>query len=353
MELEVPSSSGVRRPQSLRLLAALVAILSLIAGACSDSSSRSLESPTGAESESLDPNLGRTASDGIPVDPPGAGDATEFEDLADTSNRRTESVVHVIGSVRATPTDEAWETTIPLVNDDLATIASVNCNLGDDCDIESIADWAAGRVDIVNLATAANVLSTESLTELQSALEDRGVASVGFGPNRQSAQRPFVFVSEDVSISVHAVSLTAIADVEATDDAPGIAGPQSFEATLDAIAASRDAEQGVVVVIDWGGLDDRAPSAVETDAAEQLIDAGANAIIGHGSDFLQRFDQVATGVVAYGLGNAVPASAEPLRRDTSVLRLEFDRPGTSCLLPATATEAGPSLDDEATLDCSN
>ena len=85
----------------------------------------------------------------------------------------------------------------------------------------------------------------------------------------------------------------------------------------------------------------------------QLIDAGANAIIGHGSDFLQRFDQVSTGVVAYGLGNAVPASAEPLRRDTSVLRLEFDRPGTSCLLPATATESGPSLDDEATLDCSN
>lgn len=328
----------------------LVVLIGLVASACSSTSSRTLQTPDDAAARSPDPTLGRTASDPQTSEPaavPDDGDAIE------TPTAGARNVVHVLGSVRGTPAEDAWETAIPVVDGDLATIASVNCNLGDNCDIEAIADWAEGRIDVVNLATSANVLSPESLLDLQLALEERGVAVVGFGSSRQGAERPFVFVAEDVSISVHAVSLSAVTDVEATDDGPGIAGPQSFDAVLQAVTDSSEAEQGVVVVVDWSGLDDRAPGAVETDAAEQLIDAGASAIIGHGSDFLQRFDQVGGGVVAYGLGNAVPASEEPLRRDTSVLRLEFDRPGTSCLLPATATEAGPSLDDQANLTCSN
>lgn len=325
-----------------------MAVFALLVTSCSSATpSRTVQSPGDSPATTRNPDLGRTITD------PATGDVTNAApstDPLDTDADR--NVVHVLGSVRSTPTDaQAWQVNIPIVESDLATIASVNCNLVDDCDIEAIADWAEGRVDVINLATSANVLSVDELAEFTDLLEARGVAVVGFGTDRNSAERPFVFVNGDLTISIHSVSLEAVPDVQATEDAAGIAGPQSFDAVVEAVMASRDAEQGVVVIVDSGRLEQRAPSPTQTSIVEQLIDAGANAVIGHGPDFLQRFDQIGGGVAAYGLGNSVSASADPLRRDTSILRLEFARPGRSCLLPATASGAGPALDDLSVLSC--
>ena len=337
-------TTGHRR----RDLAVVISAIALLAASCSSSTSRTVQIPADGPPTTRSPDLGRTITD--PTSQAEPTDTTVA--VAQPDGATQGNVIHVLGSVRSTPIEsEAWEADIPIVQDDLATIASVNCNLADDCDLDAIADWAAGRVDVLNLATSANVLSVDELLSFQGLLEERGVAVVGFGEVLQSAERPFIFVSGDLTVSVHALSMVAVPEVQAGEATAGIAGPPSFSAVLDAVATSRDAEQGTVVIVDWGGLEDRAPNPEQTLVVEQLIDAGANAVVGHGPDFLQRFDQIGEGVAAYALGNTVSASEDPLRRDTAVLRLEFARPGRSCLLPATATAQGPTLDDQDGLAC--
>lgn len=355
----VETRVGVTHKNWRRRLILIATVLSLVAAACgNEPTARNAQDPRNAPTTTRDLSIGRTATEGDRDDNADntADETSESEDtesgadeLANVSN---ENVVQVLGSIRSSPVDaDAWQDQIPTIEDDLATVASLSCNLGVDCDADTIATWAQDRVDVVNLATSANVLTPDQLALVQETLENVGVATVGFGSNLEAAQSPFVFANGDITVSIHAVSLVAVPEVTATDQTGGIAGPDSFEATLEAVANSREAEQGVVVVVDWGGLDQRAPDESQLDAAEQLIAAGADAVIGHGSDFLQRFDQVGSGIAIYGLGNAVSADEDPLRRDTSVLRLEFDRPGQSCLLPATASEQGPALDDLARQSC--
>ena len=349
MEFSVADSPTVRQCSTRRLIAAFLVLIGLLATACgSPSQSRNVGSPSESPAEA-DLSVGRTAA--APASD-GSLDTNADGNLDPTAATTNQNVVHVLGSVRSTPVEtDVWQEEVPIVGSDLATVASVNCNLADDCDLNTIADWAEGRVDVINLATSASVLTADELLELTDILEARGVAVVGFGPDQSSAERPFTFVNQDLTVSIHALSVVAVPEVQATGETAGIAGPESLDAVLDAVAVSRDAEQGVVVLLDWGGLEERAPSTNETDIVERLIGAGANAVIGHGPDFLQRFDQVGGGVAAYSLGNAVSAVDEPVRRDTAVLRLEFARPGRSCLLPATATSQGPTLDDLGLLTC--
>ncbi len=342
-----------RRCQRSRrsLAVALAALLALLISACSSTDqSRAAQAPTDAPPAAEDPSVGRSITE--PEDPTVIARGP-VPAPADGSVVIPENVVHVLGSIRSTPSAaDGWESEIPVIEGDLATTASLSCDLGADCDPEAIAAWAQGRVDLINLATSANVLSAEDLEAMQDALADVNVATVGFGTG-EGAEQPFVFDNGDVAIAFHAVSLLALPEVSATEDQAGIAGPRSFNAILEQVEVSRDAGRGVVVLIDGEGLDARSPDVANLTAVEALVEAGANAIVGHGSDFLLRFDQVGNGIAAFGLGNAVTATQEPLRQDAAVLRLEFDRPGRSCLLPAQGTTAGPVLDDAQATNCSN
>lgn len=348
--------TGPDQKQRFWSLGAALFGLILILAACSgdDSASRGerdLRDPS-APPATRDPDVGRLATN---------PDAGQDEVLDDQTNDgpipqvrvNVDAVVHVLGSVRTTPdAPTGWETDVPLVIDDLATVVSLSCDQGTECDPDSIRDWAADRVEIVNLATAANVLDRDGLTAMRDALAAAGVSTIGFGDDADEANEPALFEGGGITVAVHAVSLNAQAEVSAGQDVAGISGPDQLDATLSAIEASRDSGYGVVVLVDWSDLDSRAPGDVELAAVDRFVAAGADAIVGHGPDFLQRFDQVGSAAVAFSLGNAATATAEDLRRDSAVLRLEFATPGRSCLLPATASPSGPGLDDVAVVDCS-
>ena len=326
-----------------------IVIAALIAAGCSgETPSRAIGTPGEASAPTFDPDLGRSA--GTPEEAESETAATIGDEPVQVDS--STDVVHILGSIRAEPELNAdWANEIPIVQNDLATIASLSCDQGAACDPVTIASWAEERVEIVNLATSANVLSSEELVETESTLEEAGVAIVGYGQNTEAALSPIIFDNGDIAVAIHAISLAAVPEVTASDNAAGIVGPELFDSVHNSIAASRASELGVVVIVDWGNLDARAPTEDELSEVELLIDAGADAVVGHGSDFLQRFDQIGSGIVSFGLGNAVTTNEDPLRRDASVLRLEFDRPGRSCQLQTTATTGGPQLDDQTVLDC--
>lgn len=81
----------------------------------------------------------------------------------------------------------------------------------------------------------------------------------------------------------------------------------------------------VFVVVHWGIQYVDSPDRWQVDAAHEIIDAGADALIGHHPHLLQRIERYKDGVIAYSLGNFLFNNALPLQRNTGILRLGFSR----------------------------
>lgn len=269
------------------------------------------------------------------------------------ANTRANPILHVLGSIRSiTDSSAEWQSDVPVVGNDLVTVASLGCDpTTEGCGAEAVIEWSSGGVDLLNVATAEAATVGEDLRRFVLDVTTSGLNVLGYGPNEASAVNGLTAGSGDSMISLHAISLRADDAASAGEVTAGIAGPASFDALLEEVAMRHEDGLGVVVVVDAGSLDDRSPTTEQIDGIQQLIDAGADAVIGHGSDFIQRFDRVGQSTVAYSLGNAVIDTAEALRADSALLRLEFGTPGQACLLPTTATAVGPLLDDLSVQSC--
>lgn len=278
-----------------------------------------------------DPNVGRSAGE------PG-------QDAA--------PLLHVLGSIRSVADSTAtFGDDAEVVRNDLATIASVGC-APSDCPVTALAPWASGQIEVLNIATGeAASEGADELGAYVTEFREAGITTLGYGNTISAAIEPVIVRNGNNRVAIHSITLDPDNTALATDDTPGLAGVTALDSLRQAVIANRNNGLGVVVLVDWGGNALRSPSPEQVIDVEQLVDAGADAIIGHGSDFLLRFDLVGQTAVAYGLGNASITAADPLRADTAILRLEFDTPGRSCLLPATAGPSGPSLDDPTDLTC--
>lgn len=239
-----------------------------------------------------------------------------------------------------------------MVGGDLGTITSLGCSPDTpECGRSALSSWlTAGSIEVVNVATAAAAAS-ETLATTVTELRDAGVEVIGYGEAALEARSGIRLSRSGTTISVHGISLVVDDARSAGPDSPGIAGVGVFDDLLDEIESLGGEGLGVVVIVDIGSADDRAPTPQHVRDIQRLVDAGADAVIGHGSDFIQRFDRIDNTTVAYSLGNAITPTDEPLRADSAILRLEFGAPGRACLLPTTANSTGPELDDPSNQSC--
>lgn len=250
---------------------------------------------------------------------------------------RDSRAVHVLGAFEQLPTDTAWADGLPAFDSDVATIATIACELGSSgCTIDLLGNLAAGGVEIINLEPSASRSTTQDLVDGIAEAERIGMVVAGRDLSGEPTTEP-VGTAIPIAVLVRAVELGGAVDV------------QALEQSLDDESGLADA---VVVLMTWGDDDGRSPSAEQVSVAEGLIDAGARAVIGSGSVHLQRAERIGFGLVAYDLGNAATQREDPPERDTAILRLVIDSPTeSSCLLPATAGPEGPILDNPSALWC--
>ena len=308
-----------------------------------------LEPTTATRSDSLgrqtgEPLIGRSA--GEPVIGRSAGEPT-------SPSGPVAPLLHVLGSVRSIELEDSrFSDASPIFSSDLATIGSLGCS-ATTCTPAALTSWAEGQLDVVSVATLrAAIEGPDALRTQVVALESAGITVVGFGDDIEEAGAPAIVGPPEQQIAIYAISLAPDTQSLATEDRAGVAGPASLDRLRAAVISSRNDGLGVVVLVDWGNLENRAPTDQQIDDVNRIVDAGADAIVGHGVDFLQRFDLVSQTAVAYSLGSSSIATDDPLRADTAILRLEFTTPGRSCLLPAAASPSGPVLDDPALISCS-
>ncbi len=134
-------------------------------------------------------------------------------------------------------------------------------------------------------------------------LERVGILAVGAGANHAEAMQPLVVTVNGVRfgfVSLGQIEQTAFAG----EDTPGIAvlNPEDLKA---AIAAARQVSDVVIAMPHWGPEDVPWPNYIQRDLAQQLVDAGADLVVGNHTHVVQAIQEIDGVPVFYGLGNFV------------------------------------------------
>ena len=187
---------------------------------------------------------------------------------------------------------------------------------------------AAGGVRVANLANNhAMDYGADALADTIELLEDARVATIGAGLNADEAYRHRILTTDNgVTVAFVGASLIVPSSFAAGPATPGIASahPPGLPRVLDTVRAAAAAADAVVVVVHWGIERDPCPNRAQRVLAQQLLDAGADAVIGQHPHVLQPVEFSGGKLVAFSLGNFIWEPREGMGGETGVLQVDFD-----------------------------
>jgi len=164
------------------------------------------------------------------------------------------------------------------------------------------------------------------LRDTMRALTDAGVAYVGAGHDRHAAHDPLILHRRGLRIAFLARSMFIPEGVVLLDDRPAIAILDPDAIAGDVRAAARAADV-VVVSLHWGIEYSPYPSDWQRRLAHQIVDAGADVIIGHHPHCIQEVERYRGAVIAYSLGNFVFDASRERARHGLTLRCTLSADG--------------------------
>ncbi|WP_426244676.1 CapA family protein [Nocardioides sp. LHG3406-4] len=208
----------------------------------------------------------------------------------------------------------------------------------------------------IDVATMANNhaldFGREPLPGTFAAIEDARAADpplavVGIGRDARQAFRP---ARTEVGGSIVATIGATVADADptadptgawaATADSPGTADAIDPARLLRAVKRADRSADVVVVYMHWGVQGDRCPSDAQRSLAADLVETGADIVVGSHTHRLQGDGRLGRGYVAYGLGNyAWYTQSSEATSVTGVLTLTV-QPAPSPAGRARVTDAG-------------
>ncbi len=143
----------------------------------------------------------------------------------------------------------------------------------------------------------------QGIVDTISELDQREIKHSGAGMDRNAALAPCFLEKGGISIGVMAgCDVAQISSLYATDKSPGVACLHD----PDFLKRIRDLSKTVdftIVQLHWGQEMCQLPSPTQRSLASQIVDAGANLILGHHPHVLQPIEQIDNVPVAYSLGH--------------------------------------------------
>jgi len=185
---------------------------------------------------------------------------------------------------------------------------------------------AAGGINVANLANNhAKDYGSRALMDTVDALEAAGVVAVGAGRNAELAYRHRMLpTGAGVKVAFVGTSMVVPLGFGAGSETPGISSSRQTQRVYDTVRLAASEADAVVVAVHWGIERDTCPNTAQRDFARGLLEAGADAVIGHHPHVLQPVEFVDGKLVAYSLGNFVWRSNPGHTGETGVLQIDFD-----------------------------
>ena len=211
---------------------------------------------------------------------------------------------------------------------------------------------ALAGIDLVSLANNhALDYGPAALAETRALLAERGIASIGAGPDRAVAHAPAMIARGGLTIAFLGYVTVPVEGGgfdprvwAATDDAAGVAWLDVAAITAEVGAAARMADL-VVVMLHFGQEWQPRPSPAQREQARAAIDAGAALVVGSHPHVLQEVEAYGGGLIAYSLGNFVFDGFPDPANDSAILLVELGADGVAGheLVPVRIIDGIPTL----------
>ena len=214
---------------------------------------------------------------------------------------------------------------------------------------------ALAGIDLVSLANNhALDYGPAALAETRALLAERGIASIGAGPDRAAAHAPAAIARGGLTIAFLGYVTVPVEGGgfdprvwAATDDAAGVAWLDIATMTAEVASAARGADL-VVVMLHFGLEWQPRPSPAQREQARAAIDAGAALVVGSHPHVLQEVEAYGGGLIAYSLGNFVFDGFPDPANDSAILLVELGAGGVEGheLIPVRIIDGIPTLAGE-------
>jgi hypothetical protein len=131
-----------------------------------------------------------------------------------------------------------------------------------------------------------------------------GIHAVGAGRNLAEALQPVVLNIHGIRFGIISQGQIEQGGVYATIDQPGIA-VLNKENIISAIQATQEVADVVIFMPHWGPEDMATPNGIQQNLAHQIVEAGADLVVGNHTHVVQGLQSIDGVPVFYGLGNFV------------------------------------------------
>ncbi len=152
------------------------------------------------------------------------------------------------------------------------------------------------------------------------ALEAAGIDVVGAGENSANASEPVIKEVNGLNVALYSISDIVPEGYAATLTSPGIATENNSDIFMR-LYEVRNSVDLIVVNVHWGYEYTSTESTEQQELAHDLIDAGADVVIGEHSHTLQPVEIYQGKLIAYGLGDYSHDNAWTRTKDGAVLQL--------------------------------
>ncbi len=185
----------------------------------------------------------------------------------------------------------------------------------------------AGKINLVSLANNHVMDYGQSgLQETITSLKENHIRYAGAGMNVRQARQPAILQLHGARIGFLAYSLTFPEAFWATDSSAGTCFPYEEYVFRDVAELKKKCDL-VLVSCHWGQELRREPKAYQIHFAHQLIDKGADIVLGHHPHVIQGMEIYNGKLVAYSLGNFIFGSYSENATESVLLKIRWKRKG--------------------------
>ncbi|MBI3395856.1 MAG: CapA family protein [Spirochaetia bacterium] len=189
---------------------------------------------------------------------------------------------------------------------------------------KSLSSLRSMGIDMVFLGNNHSMdMGADGLAETLKNLKATGIGWAGAGPTESDAGAPFVVTLNGITFSIFSFNEIQENGVTAGLQTPGTISTRWGFAQR--IRAAHQKSDHVIVSLHWGVEYVTAPSQSQIDLAHALIDAGADAVIGHHPHVPQGIEFYKSGVIVYSLGNFLFGSATVQQSNNFSAELIYSR----------------------------
>ncbi len=184
-------------------------------------------------------------------------------------------------------------------------------------------------IDLVSLANNHSVdYGTKALLDTFARLDQAGISYAGAGADAAAASAPAFRATPAGIVAVLAFTDIIPGGFTATSDTPGVnATTPDRDNLLAAVSAAKENADFVIVSFHWGTEYQSRANQDQRKLAHQVVDAGADLVLGHHPHVIQGLELYRNRLIAYSLGDFVWDHYSRETGETFILRVTVPRQG--------------------------